>query len=436
MFGDIDPWALLLPYLLKLLNVEQIILSKVNLVIFAIGRMPYMKIDIPYYIRQVLREQRKVYIPEVGTFNVLQSPARISDDKSRIYPPTLDIEFKDGLSDDKSLKKYIQDTGKFSNKKINTAITEYSQSIYNNLINLNANKIDGIGALSRNEELDKVTFEPTLDLFTKEYKNLKPLSIHPIDRIKENTAIDHAVNMEGQVVRAESKYRWLQPILAGILIAALVVLAWTIYSDRNTDSMLYHNPDESSEVQEEINSNDAVDTFFDEASTKKELSLDAKYKEVDKMLDGDPTSEESEAKLDEELEELEDNTKSNLDAVAKVKTEVVDVVKDIPKAIIEETVTEKTAETPKNKYEAIIPQSGKCIIILASLKKASNITRMISVIERDGKKAYTSQYKGITRVGFTFDCSNVDLDVYLTDIRKRLASKAWYLDPTLAIPYK
>ncbi len=402
--------------------------------------MPYMKIDIPYYIRQVLREQRKVYIPEVGTFNMLQAPARISDDKSRIYPPTLDIEFKDGLSDDISLKRYIQDTGEFSNKKINSAITEYSQAVYNNLINLKVNKIDGVGALLRNEELDKVTFEPTLDLFTKEYKNLKPLSIHPIDRIKENIAINHVVDTQDQVVRAESKYRWLQPIIAGIMIAALVVLVWTIYSDK--DSMLYNNPDETSEVLEEDNTNAVTDTFFDEADTKKDVTLDAKYKEVDKMLDEVPTSdepvkaEEPEAKLDEELEELVDNTKSDIDAIAEVETKPIEEVKEIPKSTIDEVVVEKTPEIPRSKYEAIIPQSGKCIIILASLKKATNITRMISVIERDGKQAYTSQYKGITRVGFTFECSNVDLDVYLTDIRKRLSSKAWYLDPTVSIPYK
>jgi len=40
-----------------------------------------MKIDIPYYIRQVLREQRKVYIPDVGTFAMVQTPASFSQGK-------------------------------------------------------------------------------------------------------------------------------------------------------------------------------------------------------------------------------------------------------------------------------------------------------------------------------------------------------------------
>ena len=91
--------------------------------------MPYMKIDIPYYIKQVLREQRKVYLPEIGTFILKQSPAHISDDKSRIYPPILDIEFVDGGSDDQSLKRYLQDTHQFSDKKIDSSIF-YTHFVY------------------------------------------------------------------------------------------------------------------------------------------------------------------------------------------------------------------------------------------------------------------------------------------------------------------
>jgi len=393
--------------------------------------MPYMKIDIPYYIRQVLREQRKVYVPEVGTFNLSQVPARISDDKSRIHPPTLDIRFDDGVSNDNSLKRYIQDTDKFSNKKINSAISDYSQLVYNNLINTKINEIEGLGSLVRNEELDKVTFEPTLNLFTKEYKNFKSLPIHPVDRIKEETAVDHVVNTHDQVVRAESKYRWLTPIIAGILIAAMVIF---FKKCSEKDSMLYYNPDESSEDIKENGTNGAVDTFFDESNSNSDVSLDAKYKEVNEMLDGTQgidENEDSESKLDEELDELIDNSNLNRDEIADVQIKSIEEKEPQISAIVEEV-----DEEPKSKYEAIIPKSGNCIIILASLKKASNITRMISLIERDGKKAYTSQYKGKTRVGFIFDCTDKDLDVYLTDIRKRLSSKAWYLDPTIAIPYK
>ena len=76
-----------------------------------------MKIDIPYYIRQVLREQRKVHVPELGTFSMVQKPASFSSDRSIIFPPNLNIEFNDSSPSDDSLIRYIRDTGLFQERR-------------------------------------------------------------------------------------------------------------------------------------------------------------------------------------------------------------------------------------------------------------------------------------------------------------------------------
>ncbi len=392
-----------------------------------------MKIDIPYFIRQVLREQRKVYLPEIGTFILSQSPAQISDDKSLIHPPSLNILFNDDPSTDHSLKKYIQETDRFTNSKIDKAISDYSQSAFNKLININSNKINGLGTLIRNEELDKITFEPVLDLFTKEFRNLSSLSIKPIERIKENSAVDYVIDTQNQSIRSESKFGWLQPIIAGIMIAALVILFVIMFKKcSNEDTTMFNDPNEEIGTLDESTLDGTTDIFTKRTETQSNVDLDKKYQEVDKMLEGTSILDKTDAKLNEELKQLIDNSKVNKNETSKAVVIAEAAVEKEP--VVKTPEVENTAGS-ENKFADIIPESGKCIIILGSLKRASNITRMISLIERDGKKAFTSQYKGMTRVGFKFDCSDVDIDVYLNDIRKRLSSKAWYLDPTVSIPY-
>ncbi|MFT4534913.1 MAG: hypothetical protein ACJA1A_002512 [Saprospiraceae bacterium] len=392
-----------------------------------------MKIDIPYYIRQVLREQRKVYLPEIGTFILSQTPAQISDDKSRISPPILNVDFKDGISDDKSLVTYIQDTNKFSNTKIDKAIADYSQSTFNKLINVNLNKIEGLGTLIRDEDLDIVSFESNMESFTKEYRGLSSLSIKPIERIKENSVVDYVINTGDQSLRSESKFGWLSPVIAGVMIAALVILFAMLFKKcSEEDTTLFQDPNEEAGILDESPDVKFADTSYEEAEMQTSSALDEGYAEVDQMLDDKSIPDETDAKLNEELKQLIDNSKANKDLIATANPESKKAVKERP---IDQNQEVMNTDDPVNQYAEIIPESGTCIIILGTLKRASNITRMISLIERDGKKIHTSQYKGMTRVGFSYDCSSVDIDVYLNEVRKRLSSKAWYLDPIVSIPY-
>lgn len=387
-----------------------------------------MKIDIPYYIRQVLREQRKVYVPEIGTFTLIQSPARLSDTKLKIDPPQLNIRYDDDQSNDSSLKNYIKDTGRFSNSKIEKAISDFTQRTFNKLINVNKSEILGLGTLIKVENEEKVSFLPTLDLFTREFKDLKTIDLTLVERIKEENLVSHAIDTSDVSARAPGRFSWLQPIIAGIVIAALAI--FIVKSCRNYDDTTYQNPE-----VDQIGAIDDTTNQQDETEVNNELSsdsvgiieeLDKEYEEVDKMLQGRSKINFPDSKLEEELSQLELSEES---------------IKDLPKTkdtTVKSITKEKELESPNpsiNKYADIIPSSGNCIIILGSFKRASNITRMISLIEREGKNVYQSQYQGKTRVGFKFDCTEVEIEEYLNDVRERLSSKAWYLDPTVSIPY-
>ena len=101
-----------------------------------------MKLNIPYYIRQVLREQRMVHIPGIGTFRLHQSAAQFNDDKSKLSPPSLQITFDDADSENDSLQKYILDTGLYPEAKVKKKIVQYTQSVFNNLLNVDSFHIE------------------------------------------------------------------------------------------------------------------------------------------------------------------------------------------------------------------------------------------------------------------------------------------------------
>lgn len=403
-------------------------------------RKPYMKIDIPYYIRQVLREQRKVYVPGIGTFQLMHSHSQFSDDKSTLSPPRLSLSFQEGESEDKSLTKYIIDTERFSNKKIEKAIEAYTQSSFDSLVNDNKLDFPGLGSLTKTD--DSLNFLPTVETLTKEYSGFKKVNLNPISRIKQEAEVAHALDTTNLPAEKSDSYPWwLYSFLAGLLIAALFVLGVRGCEYLEDKKAL------ESEINETIDKNERD---IEASQMTKKLTDDGeevtkKYQEVDELL-GDGETKVT-TKGDEELSNLtpikEEEVKVEETVVEEVKIEepvVKEIIVEEPKVeeIKTEIVPEKqvAVKTVTNKYADIIPESGECIIILGSLKKASNIASLMSLIERDGKTVYRSQHNGNTRVGLKFDCTDVDIEAYLTDIRKRLSSKAWYLDPSVNIPYR
>lgn len=399
-----------------------------------------MKIDIAYYIRQVLREQRNVHVPEIGTFSLVQTPASFSNDKKTINPPSLAINFKEGNSEDNSLFQYIKDTELFSEGKIQSSISDFAQYIFNKLINVNHFELKDIGILSRKEGVDKVLFQPNLDSFTNEFDGLKSLELKPINRISTSDDVIHAVQTEQIPVRSlDESSPWWYPVLAGLIIAGLFIL----FLKGCQDNWLEGNDIKPEEQGMFINE----DTEEVDSSLIKEL--DSKYKEVDALVN---QSDLSKGNIDKEP--IDPISSSDVDIEQSISKESVydepnkssisqddsgiAIPKDVDAVVENESVIlgENDHLGNDNKNSEIIPSSGECIIILGSLNKARNISKLISLIEREGKKVYTSQYKDKTRVGFSFDCQNENLHEYLNDIRQRLSSKAWYLDPNLAVPYK
>jgi len=177
-----------------------------------------MKIDIPYYIRQVLREQREVCLPGLGTLKIKQSASKISSDKKSIVPPFLSFEYSETEGDLNRLSTYLKDTGIYSEKQIEKNISAYRSSALEALVDKQKFTLEGIGRLTRNEADGKISFIEDLSLFTDEFKDFPSLAIHPIEKIKAAQSVDHEVDMSSVSPKAAQNTPWWYTVLAGILL--------------------------------------------------------------------------------------------------------------------------------------------------------------------------------------------------------------------------
>ena len=400
-----------------------------NTIILAFGSERYMKLDIPYYIRQVLREQRMVYVPDIGTFYLNQTSASFNDDKTNITPPSLDISFDDSKSNDDSLLKYILDAGHLTEDKAKNKIAQYTQSAFNKLLNVDAFEIEGVGIIAKRSGNDKVEFEPKLSALTREFNDLVALKLTPVSRIAEqvpNSTVGTApVNVE------ESESFLPRILIFTLLLIGAYFLGTYLYNN-------YINQPDNTEIimADEEPANDVA-----AISESNEADLEKKYNEIDELIDPLSDLEKENANTNNAQENIADskpevvieNPVVEKEAVDEVVEKGVNIVVDENAEAIEENTQDDNK--PINKYSDIIPETGECIIVVGSFIKSLNAIKMVSLLERKGYEVYRSEYKGFTRVGLKYECVDEDLEAYLQEVRNKISKRAWYLDPELKVPY-
>ena len=393
-----------------------------------------MKLDIPYYIRQVLREQKKVYVPGIGTFSLVHSSASFKNDNTDLSPPQLSLSFDDSESNDHSLLKYILDTGRLTEEKANKKIEQFIESAFNKLLNVDSFLIDGVGTISKSTGQDKVSFEPNLAELTKEFNDLRPLKLTPISRMAEMNAMTQS-SISAQPVQ-DSGWSPLRVLLLSLLLIALWFLGKYLYENYNN---------QVGKVKTEVIDQQGIDdkTALSESN---ERELKQKYEEIDELinpLDDKGNASTQAAQVGQENNGLKGQTtidSEGVDDLAKDNNakEEASQQEDSKGQSSDKSIDQSKLEdvTSQNKHAEIIPESGECIIIVGSFIKSLNAIKMVSQLERKGYTVYQSEYKGFSRVGLKYDCADEDLEAYLQNIRKKISKKAWYLSPHLDVPYQ
>jgi hypothetical protein len=388
-----------------------------------------MKLDIPYYIRQVLRERRMVYIPGIGTLRLLQNNARFNDDKSLIIPPQLNISFEDADSDDNFLLKYILDTGLLTEAKAKEKIEEFTQSALNQLMKAKSFSIDGVGSMVKKAGKNKVEFESNVADLTREFSDLVSLKLTPISRIVQEKALASKSEVSPEIDESGSYLPRI--ILLTLFLIALYFIGSHLYSYFNEPK------DEITEIIGTMNAEDSAAT-----TELNEKELQQKYEEIDELIA--PLNEKDNKQVTDTSTDQTSSQRGEDTDSGQEDPSAVDAVGSNEDSNSQEFMNDsdlgdkglnESLVDSKNKHADIIPESGECIIIVGSFIKSLNTIKMVSLLERKGYKVHQSEYKGFTRVGIKYNCANVDLEDYLQDIRKKISKRAWYLEPDLDVPY-
>lgn len=369
-----------------------------------------MKHSIPYYIREQLREDRTVYIPGLGSFNLVHTPASISEGRTLIYPPSLSLEFSEATGDETPLVKRISYVEGLTVEKAKKKLAKYTSSIFNKLININTVDIDGIGTLTRSDD-EVIGFNDSVVTLTDQYNGLKTLSLVPAKRLRPDavsttvaatttvttTTVPTADSVEASSLsdttttvkdklvasaaqttaattatitppksKAPERVRLWPSILMGVMLGAAIIFGLRECKDGGLLDMKKSAP-----------------IGLEEESTQE-------------------TSQEAEVVFSEEGDTL-----SRDDQIIVTKAETAKV-----KAVV----------------QSVNYDGATCTIIVGSYANQNNAGRMINRISKMGYEVYTSQYQGMTRVGVEFPCHSKELDGQMEFIKNKFGSSAWLLE--------
>lgn len=367
-----------------------------------------MKHSIPYYIREQLREDKSVSIPGLGKFILTHNAANVSIDKTEILPPTLSLTFSEESGDEQPLLNKISSVENFSLAKASKKLKKYTESLFNNLININKAEINGVGVLVRDDDKD-ISFKDTVASLTDEYQGLKPILLRPIKRMtlqskESKPATDNQILIENSSQISETKrYRpWWIPLIGGLILFSIYLIS--LKTCNNNSGFLGFGADSSENV--------VVDSLSENSDSLNETSeatySDDLIEENTEIISLDNDSDDGSINN----EEVNDN--NNTDNKENV-------------GIYDEIDYSKSTESGHSIIQSIDYDGEQCVIIVGSFKKAKNVLKMQTKVENLGYDVFTEYYGDFTRVGLKFSCKEDQLDLYIQEARQKLDGAAWYL---------
>lgn len=409
-----------------------------------------MEINVVNIIIDSLMANGKCSIDGLGTF-VLNKSTAVLDAQSNTYiAPSKTIVFTDELHSDYSLSDELLKVYPFSEAKSNKIVRQFSNKVLNGLINFDQVKLKNLGRLkSRKNGIEfeisntlqdildasspSVDLAPFKDAVAKRAKaNKEAEDLAEKARIKEVEVADAKAKLEEskqyseRLATAEESHPSVLPISSAdetvvpelkspppIITPPTVDPKTTIGATNSNYKSTAASHVEHKEgfwsiwlpwllllfllaglfwginkIVKLSQATDEVQTFGNNFSTTTDEDVYVGEDEV--------SNEEGE----DESNEIESND--------------------------ETTSVDKDGNQESNKTHTSL---SECVIITGVYRKQHNIDSMVSKIKGAGYEVYTEPSGHYTRIGFSFNCKNVDLQSVIDEVRQTIAKDAWYLVP-------
>ncbi len=373
-----------------------------------------MKINISEVILDVLMTNEKVSLPGIGSIIVQHKGAAFSPGKQTLDPPSSSIEFSEEQFEDTALIEKVKEKYSLDDEKAGIILTTFSNEILNGFLNYDKVSIKNIGILKRGED-GVVGFETSRFLKAWLSDSFPTLEVEHIEPTQASTAVEE---IENDKASTESSTEEIEPSIKEVPAPSM---------------------DKGPEITEQ-----KLPERVDYTTTKSTLKPASEIEPVSYT----PPVEEKDgmgllwllpllltllliggiiwgirwynqnAKTSKATQEMTlDSTENAIASDTMVVNQDTDVA-------AENNTSAEVASTDENPQE--------CIIIIGSYRNESNINEMLYKIKDKGLVSYTEKYGPYIRVGFTFDCRNVDLETYISQVREQLGDQSWYLVPNVA----
>ena len=433
-----------------------------------------MEINVVNIIIDSLMANGKCSIEGLGTFILNKSTAVIDAQSDTYIAPSKTIVFTDKVHTDHSLSDELLRVYPFSEAKSNKIVRQFSNKVLNGLINFDQVKLKNLGRIKSKKkgiefEISNTLQEildassPSVDLkpFKDAVANANKANAEAEKaKIEEEKAADAAANANR--VNAEAEKARIEKVKAADAAAKLAeskryserlvteketippvlpstVAPETVVPELKTPPPVIEQPKpEAKAVAASTSSGYNASTpppvkkegFWSMwlpwillfgllcgliwgigkiVKLSKNSSATQSIDDNVKVADGDEISVEEAATIEDE----------NIDNRQKEEGEGNDI--EDAATPVQETKTKPTTGAYTNLTE--------CVIITGAYRKQHNIDTMVSKIKGAGYDVYTEPSGHYTRVGFTFNCENKDLQAVIDEVRLTITKDAWYLVP-------
>jgi len=404
-----------------------------------------VQIDIAASIREVLDNMDAVSINAIGTLQLKHIPAYFSNKGTTLSPPSMALDIQDSITSNSPLIKTIAYNYGITKDAAKKLVGNFNKNILNNLVNYKKVSIEGVAVISRSEK-GKLSIETTSGFVSSYYNELPEVKVMP--------------NVKGNVQEDQLSTSTILPIPTKTEAIRPTPIEPS-GTNNNGSNSINKKPKLTEPISTKKDSVDKKTEDLPDISSLKKAEPKTPAPKVERVVDSNvykaaAPSEPIKPYVYEEKKPslllplillatlilllllgfktcskyaFTDDTNADNSKMTITDVDVIDGI-----TATDSISTEALIELRKDK--SIIPASGNCKIITGVFSRMINVIAMKEKLRDAGYNVYTEAFGEYTRVGLEFDCNEeTDLEAYIQEVRRDIAARAWYLDPSLYVSY-
>ena len=403
-----------------------------------------MDIDVAASIREVLDDMKAVSITGIGTIKLKHVSAFFSDNGTTLSPPQMVLDINDSITPNNPLIKTIANNYGLSKQEAGKVVSTFNKKLLTRLVNYKKVYLKGIAFIQYGDK-GKVKVEPiTKDLYN--YYNGLP-------KVKVSSAIKFTKEITDKSIPSPS-------------VTATPIKKLTPAANNGVETKDYSTAAKSS-ITPPNPSNKAIKKDIPTTNVKSATPIEdvSKVKPTSLQSNGDSSLAAGASNQTNPVYQYEEKKPSILwplilavalilvallcykacfhyalsgnkdgNAQTKMNIQKVDALDGV---IATDSISAAALTKLRDSQGKLIPASGKCKIITGVFARNVNTLRMKDKVRNQGYETYTESLGQYTRVGLIFNCNEeTDLESFLQQVRREIAYRAWYLDPSLYVEYE